>query len=245
MTRASFHSIIGRTIFGLGLFLGPSKMTGAPAGPPPAPASFVQDDGRLFDKASLERLSQPLIQLHDDCAVSVYVATSFYLDAGGNRNQAQQLVESWLKNQPGVILTCNRGDGQTGLVASPDLWRRHPADEIARLLSESGRILGQRGVSPELRIENAAARLAQRIRQLETDRHESRKPFATAERRLAITLAASLALTALLIGLVAIARRKNARACGGPFLFPEAAVHSRLGAQFGVTLGESSARDPG
>ncbi len=245
MSRARFHSIIGRAVFGLGFFIALPEMMGAAAGPPPAPASFVQDDGRLFDKAALEKLSRLLLETHDNCAVSVYVATSFYLDAGGARNHAQQLVARWLKDKPGVVLTCNRGDGHTGVAASPELWRRHPADVIARILSDAGRILGQRGVSPELRIEQAAARVAERLRDLDASHDKSREPFAAAERRLAMTLAATLALTALLIWLFAVARRKKARASGGPFLFPEAAVHSRLGAQFGAALGESSARDQG
>ncbi len=240
MPLRGFHPIICGVLAGLGLCPGLTGMLEAAAELPPPPPSFVHDDARLFDAATVEGLSRVLVETHRACGVAVYVATSSYRESADTRNQ--QLVERWLKDQPGLIITYNRGDGQAGVVASPEFWRRHPADEVAQLLADAGRILGQRSVAPEQRIPGAATLIADRSRRLESDRRTSAGPFTVVERRLALVFAGAIALAGCLI---AFMRRKTATAPGGPFLFPEAAVNSRLGAQFGGGVaGESSARRP-
>ena len=245
MPRARFQIIIGRTIAGLGLCLGLTMMLDAAGEPPPAPASFVQDDARLFDAAAIERMNRALVETERASGVSVYVATLSYLETAGSSNHEQQLVERWLIDKPGVILTYNRGDGQTGIVPSPDLWRRHPADEIARILAEAGRVLVQPGAGPELRIQDTVTLMVDRLQHLESNRRPPHGPFTSVERKLAICVAATIAVAGFAGWLGAFMRRRKSAALGGPFLFPDATVNSRLGGQFGGgSIGEASARRP-
>ena len=237
--------IIRRIIAGLGLCLGLASMLDAAGEPPPAPSSFVLDDARLFNAGAVERMSLALLEMQRSTGVSVYVATWSYLETDGTRNRAQQLVKLWLNGKPGVILIFNRGNGQSGVVASPELWRRQPADETALLLADTSRALERAGATPERRIEDAVSLVVGRIRELEVKSGKPAAVFTGGERRLAILVAATIALSGLTVWLVSFARRKRAAARGGPFLFPDATVNRRLGGQFGGGIvGESSAPRP-
>lgn len=244
MPRAHFHLNIGRIVASLGACLALTRMLEAAEEPAAAPVSFVLDDARLFDAATVEGMGRALEETERACGVAVYVATSSYLKTADTRTRERQLVESWLGDKPGVILTYVRGNGQTGILPSPELWRRHPADEIARLLTEAGRILFQPGSEPEQRIRNTVTLLSERLRQLDEDRRSPRGPFTGIERTLAIAVAATIALALLVCWLGASVRRRKAAVLGGPFWFPEASVKPRLGGQFGGSIGESSTRLP-
>jgi len=244
MTRARFHSIIRRLIASLGLCHWLLTLPDAAAELTPAPASFVQDDARLFDAAAVETMSRALAETERASGVWVYVATSSYQETAGSRNHEQSLVDQWLNDKPGMILTYNRGDGRTEVVPSPELWRRHPADEIARLLAEAGRVLARPGASPEQRIQDTVALIAGRFQHLAASPRAPQGLLTTVERKLAISVAATVALAVLAGWLGACLRRRNAAALGGPFWFPEATVKSRLGGQFGGSIGEASTRRP-
>lgn len=242
MLRARFPSIIGRTIAGLALCHGLANTAAAAGDPPPAPSSFVQDDARLFDAAAVERMSRALIEMHQSTGVSVYVATSSYQEAAVNRNHAQQLVKPWLNDKPGVILTYNRGNGRPGVVASPELWRRHPADETAQMLADVSRALSQPGTGPEHRIQEAVLLVVERIRQWDARRGMQNAVFTGVEFRLAAFLGATIALTGLVTWLFSCRCRRKVVSQGGPYLFPEVTANNRLGGQFGGgSIGESSA----
>jgi hypothetical protein len=241
MLRPGLRSIIHRRAAGLGACLVLAAMPlAAGALPPPA---LVHDDARLFDDTSLAAMSRVLEAARRDCGTAIHVATLSYFETAGTRNHEQELMERWLKDEPGLLVIYNRGNGQTSVVASPEYWRSHPADAVAQVLADASRVLNQGGISPEHRIGDAARLIADRSRQIGGNRPGLRAPLAPGERTLAIALAGALVLAGLL---AARSRRGTRNAAGGPFLFPDATVKPRLGAPFGGGVaGESSAQRPG
>lgn len=204
MQRTSFHFTFQRAFAALTISLVGMQLLAAPEEPP---ASFVQDETRLFDAAAVEQLSRDLVETHRSTGVSVYIATSSYQEATA-RNLAQQLVDPWLKDRPGVIITYNRGNGQSGIVTSPELWRRHPADEMAQMLAQAGSTLIRPDAGPERRIQEAARLVIERIRQWDEKRGTQNSAFGDVERRLALWFGGAIAFSGMVVWLVSRMRRR-------------------------------------
>jgi hypothetical protein len=209
---------------------------------PAAPESMVHDEGRILGSAATQHVSRILQGTLQDTGVAAYLVTTAFLDTAEARDHMQRLVESWLAGREGVILICNRSNGQFGISASPQLWRRHAADEISQLLSETGHAMSLAGASREKSIQESVVVLDDGIRRLIKGHAGKTEKLIGAERRLGLMLAAALALVVLVAWLVSIARRRNRAAMGGPFWFPDARVNPRLGGQSGAALGEASER---
>ena len=220
-------------------------LCGAASGIPPAPESMVHDEGRILGPDAMEQVGRVLQSLRRDTGVAAFLVTTAVLDTAQAREQMRSLLESWLEGREGVVLVCNRGNGQFGISASPEFWRRHAADETSRLLSETARAMSLPDSSVEKRIQESVGVLQDGIRRLARHRPGAVGGVSGAERRLGLMLASALALALLVIWLAAAARRRKLAAMGGPFWFPEAQTNPRLGGQFGSTLGEATARRPG
>lgn len=228
MTDAA-RTVAGR--MGLWLCLAGTLISAENPGAPPG--SFIQDDARLFDAATMEELSRTLAEGWRATGVPVYVAASSFLEGGNMREHSNMLVARWLTGRPGLLIAYNRGNALPAIASSPEFWQRYPADEVAQMFADAGRLLAMDQVPPEWRVRGAAELAVGRTRRMEENRRMGQHLFTRADARLAVVVAATLAVAGSAIWLVVCLRRRRHATEGGSFLFPDVAVVPRLGAPFG------------
>ena len=201
---------------------------------PPAAGTarlLVHDETRLLSEEERAALELELGAMEHDTGVVIRLHAAAFLDGQSVRDYASALANQ--EKAPALAIVFVRGNSQTAIMASAELWRRHPADALALLLTEAGRVLANQFLPPEKRMKEAAALAIARLRSLESQRAADLKFLGRAEKRLVLVLSGGLGIAAIIGILVVVIRRRRSLRADGFHLFPEAAVGTRLGAPFG------------
>ena len=209
---------------------------------PPRPSNLLFDDARLFNEEGAEQLSRALMDAEQSLGVSVFVTSISFLDGGSTlRDRVLPMLASWSAGRPGLLVAFNRGNSQFSVLPTSEIWQRYSTDEVALLITDAAKLLGNHVPPPDGRMKDAVSLILDRLQKLETQRSARMASPPAPSLRLMLGLCGACVVLGLLFWV--LAARAKARSTGiyQPRVFPEAEVGTRLGAPFGGgVVGEAS-----
>ena len=223
--------IICLAVLGACALLGGALQTAT--GADTAPAALIHDEAGILDRAHADALGRDLELTREKADVALHVVTDPFLTGGVTvRDRALALANQWAGEQPGLVITINRGDGQGGIAASAGLWRRYPPDETVVILGDATALLSNSRRPLDERLTQAVRLVSDRLIGMEVARQARDKTVAAEEARLAAWFAALLLVFGGTVWIsVTLWRRHETRR--GAIFFPNVDVGTRLGAPFG------------
>jgi uncharacterized membrane protein YgcG len=198
---------------------------------PPAPASQILDDGRVFNPDELQELSTYLKSIGAVHGIQIYVAIFSFCANETVEERAHRLRRNWANNDTGVIVVYERGSSALSFVATDEVDALMTRYDINRILETAGRrAQAEEGANRQVHV--AVTTLADSLVESIARR---RAANALVSKKRNLLIAATLAAIVLsgLIGLV-IARMIRAadRRAAEFYYFPPVRVGVRYGGTF-------------
>ncbi|CAN5126889.1 hypothetical protein BH23VER1_BH23VER1_05630 [soil metagenome] len=203
---------------------------------PPAPASRVLDEARVFDAERKEALADSLAKVSAEQGVEIYVAAYSFLLGETIDARASCLKRAWVQSPRGVVVVYVRATEQITFAASEDFVDFLPREDLMEVFTfAAARARGFPGqeLSHAERIETACTNLASAMQ----TRLEARATgFWKYKRQIAFFLVAFAAVLVVLTAggwmLYRWHLRREERAAEF-YYFPPVQVGARFGAHFG------------
>ena len=198
---------------------------------PPAPASQILDDGRVFDERELQELSAFLKDIKAKHGIEIYLAIFSFCGSESVEERAHRLRANWANKETGVVVVYERGSSGLSFVATDEIDALMTRYDINRILEKAGRRAQlEKGAENQIRV--AVQTLAESLIESIERRRTVNAPVAKKRMVLIAATFAAILLSAL-VGLV-IARfvRKADRKAAEFYYFPPAQVGMRYGAPY-------------